>query len=116
MGRTGQTSIHNQTWRKNMKAKIKKTGEIINIADYARVTLESCDSYGNPLELGFDEVEILQEKSDEIDYEQRRYEIAKAFAANPNDMYVDADFASLARWSVEGADALIAELTKGGTL
>ena len=56
----------------------------------------------------------------DIGFEQMRYEIAKelmkAFAANPNDMYVDADFASLARWSVEGADALIAELKKGGTL
>lgn len=99
-----------------MKAKINKTGEIINIADYARVTLESCDSYGNPLELGFDEVEILQEKSDDIDYEQRRHEIAKelmkAFASNPHDRCVDASVTCLARWSVEGADALIAELKR----
>lgn len=99
-----------------MKAKIKKTGEIINIADYARVALESCDSYGNPLELGFDEVEILQEKSDGIDYEQWRYEIAKelmkAFAANPHDDCVDSSITCLARWSVEGADALIAELKR----
>lgn len=99
-----------------MKAKIKKTGEIINIADYARVTLESCDSYGDPLEFGFDEVEILQEKSDDIDYEKRRYEIAKelmkAFASNPHDRCVDASVTCLARWSVEGADALIAELKR----
>lgn len=99
-----------------MKAKIKKTGEIINIADYARVALKSCDSYGNPLELGFDEVEILQEKSDDIDYEQRRYEIAKelmkAFAANPHDDCVGLSITCLARWSVEGADALIAELKR----
>ncbi len=50
-----------------MKARIKKTGEIINIAEYARVVLDVCDSYGNPLELWFDEVEILQDKSDDID-------------------------------------------------
>ena len=61
-----------------MKARIKETGEIINIADYARVTLDKCDSYGNPIELSFDEVEILQERSDNIDWEQRRYELAKA--------------------------------------
>ena len=60
-----------------MKARVKATGEIINIADYARVTLDKCDSYGSPIELSFDEVEILQERSDNIDWEQRRYEIAK---------------------------------------
>lgn len=61
-----------------MKARVKATGEIINIADYARVRLDRCDSYGNPIELSFDEVEILQERSDNIDWEQRRYELAKA--------------------------------------
>lgn len=61
-----------------MKARVKATGEIINIADYARVTLDKCDSYGSPIELSFDEVEILQERSDNIDWEQRRYELAKA--------------------------------------
>lgn len=60
-----------------MKARIKKTGEIINVAEYAKVVLDSCDSYGDPLELGFDEVEILQDKSDNIDWEQRMFEIAK---------------------------------------
>lgn len=61
-----------------MKARVRATGEIINIADYARVTLDRCDSYGNPIELSFDEVEIFQERSDNIDWEQRRYELAKA--------------------------------------
>ena len=42
-----------------MKAKLKKTGEIINIADYARVVLDKCDSYGNPIEVGLDEVSYL---------------------------------------------------------
>lgn len=64
-----------------MKARIKETGEIINISDYARVTLDKCDSYGSPIELSFDEVEILQERSDNIDWEQRRYEIAKSMMA-----------------------------------
>lgn len=100
-----------------MKARIKKTGEIINIAEYARVVLESCDSYGNPLELGFDEVEILQEKAGDIDWEQRRYEIAKelmkGFAANSHNQCVDASSEMLAQWSVVGADALVAKLKKG---
>ena len=51
-----------------MKVRVKETGEIINIADYARVTLDKCDSYGNPIELSFDDVEILQEMSDNIDW------------------------------------------------
>lgn len=29
-----------------MKARIKKTGEIVNIADYATITLDSHDSWG----------------------------------------------------------------------
>lgn len=60
-----------------MKARIKETGEIINIAEYARVALDKCDSYCTPIEMSFEDVEILQDKSDDIDWEQRRYEIAK---------------------------------------
>lgn len=99
-----------------VKARIKATGEIIDIASYARVTLSKCDSYGDPLELGFDEVEILTEKTEEIDWEQRRYELAKelmkGFASNPHNQCVDATTETLAQWSVGSADALIAELQK----
>lgn len=53
-------------------------------------------------------------KSNEIDWEQRRYEIAKAafqgYCANSN--AYDARYGDLAARSVEGADALIAELKK----
>lgn len=101
-----------------MKARIKKTGEIINIAPYARVTLDLCDSYGNPIELGFDEVEILQEQTSDIDWEERRYEIAKsmiaAFLSNSN-VAVHGDSAEEhVSDAVLYADALIAELKKGG--
>ena len=103
-----------------MKARIKETGEIINISDYARVTLDKCDSYGSPIELSFDEVEILQERSDNIDWEQRRYELAKsAIQGRLSNQYGDVlvgerDFEEVAVSSVEFADALIAELKKGG--
>lgn len=61
-----------------MKARIKKTGELVNLAPYAKITLESCDSYGDPIELSPEEVELVQETSDSrIDWEQRRYEIAR---------------------------------------
>lgn len=53
-----------------------------------------------------------------IDWEQRRYEIAKelmkGFAANSHNQCVDASSEMLAHWSIGGADALIAELKKGG--
>ena len=70
-----------------MKAIIKDTGEIINIDEYAKVTLDKCDSYGDPIELSFDEVEIIYEPTDkeqknrisDMPSERRmRYEIAKA--------------------------------------
>jgi len=97
-----------------MKARVKETGEIINIADYARVTLDRCDSYGNPIELSFDEVEILQERSDNIDWEQRRYELVKAamqgFCSNPHQQIMDADSNMVAEWSIDFADSLIKKL------
>jgi hypothetical protein len=97
-----------------MKARVKATGEIINIADYARVTLDRCDSYGNPIELSFDEVEILQERSDNIDWEQRRYELVKAamqgFCSNPHEQIMSADSNMVAEWSIGFADSLIKKL------
>ena len=61
-----------------MKARIKKTGELVNLAPYAKITLNTCDSYGSPIELSPEEVELVQETSDSnIDWEQRRYEIAR---------------------------------------
>lgn len=97
-----------------MKARVKATGEIINIADYARVTLDRCDSYGNPIELSFDEVEILQERSDNIDWEQRRYELAKAamqgFCSNSQKQFINVDSSIIAKLSICFADTLIKKL------
>lgn len=44
-----------------MKARLKN-GEVINIADYSRVELDKCDSYGNPISVGWDEIENLIEE------------------------------------------------------
>ena len=95
-----------------MKARIKKTGEIINISNHARVTLDKCDSWGNPVELGFDEVEILSDNTSTIciDWEQRRYEIAKECVAVL--MRNEITLKDAAKVSVKQADALIAELKK----
>ena len=45
-----------------MKVRIKKTGEILEVAEYAKVAMNVCDSYGNPLEYGLDEIEIIGER------------------------------------------------------
>ena len=104
-----------------MKARIKKTGEVVNIADYAKVTLDRCDSWGNPIELGFDEVEILQEPASDIDWEQRRYEIAKEMVTvifQETKEYSSSggisDYHDIPKLAVDYADLLIAELKKGG--
>lgn len=104
-----------------MKARIKKTGEIANIADYSRVVLESCDSWGNPLEYPLDEVEIIEERADDIDWEQRRYEIAKEMLTvifQETKEYSSSggisDYHDIPKLAVDYADLLIAELKKGG--
>ena len=40
-----------------MKARIKKTGEIVNLASYATIALEQHDSWGNPIEVKPEEIE-----------------------------------------------------------
>lgn len=77
-----------------MKAKLKKTKEIINIAEYDSVKLDVCDSYGCTVEVPYDDIEQFYddnglplgmpvifpsviENNSNIDWEQRRYEIAK---------------------------------------
>lgn len=93
-----------------MKAKIKSTGETVNVLEDINgdFVTESGSLYRS-WQLEFEK---------EIDWEQRRYEIAKelmrGFATNPHNMLVDAKIGTLAEWSVSGADALIAELKKGG--
>ena len=93
-----------------MKARIKKTGEVVNIASYATVTLDKCDSWGNPIELGFDEVEILQNPKNKIDWEQRRYEIAKEVFASMYDFSMNGDV--IATQAIFAADKLIVALKK----
>lgn len=115
-----------------MKAKLKKTGEIINIAEYDMVKLDKCDSYGNPIEVDYDDVEkfyddndypigmpkfkipSVLEVDDNIDWKQTRIQAAIAatqgFCANSN--MGDNEAFRIAKWAVEQADALIEELKK----
>ncbi len=58
-----------------MKARIKKTGEIVNLADYAMITLDSHDSWGNPIEMKPEEVELIDDETAELElYKQWGYE------------------------------------------
>ena len=54
----------------------------------------------------------MEEK--EIDWEQRRYELAKAamqrFCSNPHQQIMDADSNMVAEWSIGFADSLIKKL------
>lgn len=52
-----------------MKARIISTGEVIKIADYARVTLDKCDDYGNPIEVPFEDIELIKDSSSTIDWQ-----------------------------------------------
>lgn len=61
-----------------MKAKIRKTGEIVNIAAYAKIALEQCDSYGNPIELKPEEVELIQEQTKDEHWQDVRERAAIA--------------------------------------
>ena len=121
-----------------MKAKIKATGEIVEVEFYTQQFIEMeqenpfCDSC-YPIEiyatkddrkLREDELEFLKEDSQDIDWEQRRYEIAKgaflrlvgnekiAITAHERG-YSDLQFAvMMAQDATRLADVLIAELNK----
>lgn len=112
-----------------MKAKLKN-GEVIKIADYDFVELEHCDSYGDPIQVKWNEInQILDDDGcplgmpkfpagiimqSNVDWEARRYEIAKAMlpvTSEWKDIYghrVMAGEAAIA--AVAYADALIEEL------
>lgn len=91
-----------------MKARIKTTREIVEVENlYDDGTALVKDRYIKVSELDF------FEDFETIDWEQRRYEIAKsAIQGLIHSPIIDAT--ELARISVAVADALIEELKKGG--
>lgn len=98
-----------------MKARIKATGEIVKLAEYAKITLDMCDSYGNPIELKPEDVELISnDKGDTstTDWNQVRVQasigamqviLGKKNYGTYKDIAVDA---------VGYADALVKELKK----
>ena len=96
-----------------MKVKIKKTGEIVNLASYATITLDQCDSWGNPIELKPEEVDLLQDITEDDHWQDVRERAAIAALSGsisyPNTI---GSFKQFAEAAVDYADALIEELKK----
>jgi len=98
-----------------MKARIKETGEVLIVEEVSdkHVYVKMPCSIGMSVALRKEEVEILQDGCNVIDWEQRKYEIAKDVMAG---FVIDATLWSveqIADESVRYADALIERL-KGG--
>lgn len=97
-----------------MKARIKKTGEIVNLADYAVITLDSHDSWGNPIEMKPEEVELIQEPTEDEHWQDVRERAAITAMQGIMNFFGSLDYnrETIAKLAVEQADALIEELKK----
>ena len=98
-----------------MKARIKNSGEIVDV--YYDYFLELWTVKGrSDIKFAPNALELLEEK--DIDWEERRYEIAKAmmaaFERHNNNVSGFKNSTQQAQFAIECADALIAELKKGG--
>lgn len=100
-----------------MKAKVKTTGEIIdvsrieNIITSRGVEKQYVDNKHEWCTYVKSELEFINEKLQRnIDWEQRRYEIAKEVFASIYDIFQNEHLEKVA---VRAADALITELKKG---
>lgn len=114
-----------------MKKRIRKTGEIVDVISHNKYTstarnseldwVSYIDSKGmeheheKGLNIYWDFEDVEEVLSTDIDWEQRRYETAKAamigLMAGHNAIY---EAKKLAPIAIEYAEALIAELKKGG--
>ena len=114
-----------------MKARIKKTGEIVNLASYATITLEQHDSWGNPIDVKPEEIELIQEPTEDEHWQDVRERAAIAAMQGTitilsnSDRYAFREIViegykgnektypnEIAQFAVACADALIEELKK----
>lgn len=94
-----------------MKARIKATNEIVDV--YFDNFYGLWAVKGNPeAKYASNGLELLEEK--DIDWEERRYEIAKNVLSGIVVNEIPGKYEQTARQAIEYADALIAELKKGG--
>jgi len=61
-----------------MKVKIRKTGEIVNVAEHATIELEMCDSYGDPICMAPEDIELIQETTEDEHWQDVRERAAIA--------------------------------------
>ena len=108
-----------------MKARVKATGNIIDVSQGSSIiTSKGVEKqyFDNDSEWNSylqSELEFIHEKPQkDIDWEERRYEIAKAmmaaFEKHNNNVSGFKNPTQQAQYALECADALIAELKKGG--
>lgn len=97
-----------------MKARIRKTGEIVNIASYARITLDQCDSWGNPIEMKPEDVELIQEPTEDKHWQdvRERAAIAAMQSLIYKSQYCQLFAQSIAVDAIAYADALVEQLKK----
>ena len=97
-----------------MKARIKKTGEVVNLASYTTITLAQCDSWGNPREVNPEEIELIQEPTEDEHWQDVRERAAIAAMQGAMNFFgsIDYNIDTIAKLAVEQADALIAILKK----
>ena len=94
-----------------MKARIKETGEIVNLASYATITLDQCDSWGNPIEMKPEEVELIQEVTEDEHWQDVREKAAiAALGGMLADTNMNAEVDLVAQIAVNYADALVERL------
>ena len=110
-----------------MKKRIRKTSEIVDVIAWYNLlgaerdrndSVSYIDSKGNEcvkvegLNLAWDFEDVEEVLSTDIDWEQRRYEVAKEVFASIYDFTIDR--INFAKYAVDAANALIAKLKEGG--
>lgn len=97
-----------------MKARVKSTGVLVDVTPQLNINSQHNNNYLYVCDnMVYRECE-LDFFSETIDWEQRRYELAKAamqgFCSNPHEQVMNASLNMTVEWSLSFADALIKKL------
>ena len=99
-----------------MNARIKKTGEILQIASYAKITMDACDSWGNPLKFNPEEVELITEVTEDEHWQDVRERAAiaamQAILGNTRNQVTSEMLNVMPKNAVIIADKLVEQLKK----
>ena len=95
-----------------MKARVKSTGVLVDVTPQLNINPQHSNDYLYVCDnMVYRECEL---DFSAIDWEQRRYELAKAamqgFCSNPHEQVMSASLNITAEWSLGFADALIKKL------